>query len=37
MAVYGPDEKVEKVLTMSGVNALVPIHHDLQSAIASLQ
>jgi len=24
-------------LTMSGVNTLVPIHHDLQSAIASLQ
>ena len=37
MAVYGPDEEVEKVLTMSGVAALVPIHHDLQSAIAELQ
>jgi anti-sigma B factor antagonist len=37
MAVYGPEEEVEKVLTMSGVSALVPIHHDYQSAIASLQ
>jgi anti-sigma B factor antagonist len=37
IAVFGPDEEVEKVLTMSGVNALVPIHHDMQSAIASLQ
>ena len=36
MVVYGPDEEVEKVLTMSGVTALVPIHHDLQSALASL-
>ena len=37
MAVFGPDEEVEKVLTMSGVTALVPIHHDFQTAIASLQ
>ena len=37
MAVFGPDEEVEKVLLMSGVSALVPIHHDFQSAIAELQ
>ena len=37
MAVFGPDEEVEKVLKMSGVTAMVPIHHDFQSAIASLQ
>ncbi len=37
IAVFGPDQEVEKVLTMSGVNALVPIHHDFQTAIASLQ
>ena len=37
IAVFGPGADVEKVLTMSGVNTLVPIHHDLQSAIASLQ
>jgi anti-sigma B factor antagonist len=37
MAVFGPDEEVEKVLTMSGVTTLVPVHHDFQSAIAWLQ
>lgn len=37
IAMFGPDEQVEKVLTTSGVNTLVPIHHDYQSAIASLQ
>ena len=37
IAVFGPDQEVEKVLTMSGVTALVPIHHDYNSAIASLQ
>jgi anti-anti-sigma factor len=37
IAVFGPDQEVEKVLTMSGVNAMVPIHHDLASAIAALQ
>ena len=37
IAVFGPDQGVEKVLTMSGVNAIVPIHHDLDSAMAALQ
>jgi anti-sigma B factor antagonist len=37
MVLYGPDESVEKVLTISGAAALAPIHHDIQSAIASLQ
>jgi anti-anti-sigma factor len=37
MAVFGPDEGVEKVFTVSGVNTLVTIHHDLESAVASLQ
>lgn len=37
IAVYAPDQEVEKVLTMSGVNALVPIHHDFQTAIAYFQ
>lgn len=37
MAVFGPGEEIEKVLTMSGVNTLVPIHHDWGAAIASLQ
>ena len=37
IVVFGPGADVEKVLTMSGVNTLVPIHHDWQSAIAYLQ
>lgn len=37
IAVYGPSADVEKVLTMSGVSTLVRIHHELESAIASLQ
>lgn len=36
IAMFGPAAEVEKVLTTSGVNTLVPIHHDLDSAIASL-
>jgi anti-anti-sigma factor len=35
-ALYAPDELVEKVLKTSGVDTYVPIHHDLQSAVASL-
>jgi anti-sigma B factor antagonist len=37
IVVFGPAEEVEKVLTMSGVTAVVPIHHDFQTAISSLQ
>lgn len=37
IAMFGPGTEVEKVLTTSGVNTLVPIHHDFESAIASLQ
>ncbi len=37
MVLFGPDELVEKVLKTSGVDSLVPIHHEFQSAIAALQ
>jgi anti-anti-sigma factor len=37
MVLFGPDALVEKVLKTSGVDALVPIHSELQSAIAELQ
>jgi len=37
VVLFGPDELVEKVLKVSGLNALVPIHHELQTAIAALQ
>jgi anti-anti-sigma factor len=37
MVIFGPIELVEKVLKTSGVDAMIPIHHDLQSALAALQ
>jgi anti-sigma B factor antagonist len=37
MVIFGPNELVEKVLKTSGVDALVPIHHELESAMAALQ
>jgi anti-anti-sigma factor len=37
IVIFGPNELVEKVLKTSGVNTLIPIHHELQSAIAALQ
>lgn len=37
MVIFGPNELVEKVLKTSGVDSLVPIHHELDSAIAALQ
>ena len=35
-AVLNPDEMVEKVLKTSGVDAYIPIYHDLTNAMASL-
>ena len=37
IVLFGPNELVEKVLKTSGVDTLIPIHHELQSAIAALQ
>ncbi|HEY2645630.1 MAG TPA: STAS domain-containing protein [Candidatus Acidoferrales bacterium] len=37
MVIFGPNEMVEKVLKTSGVDAMIPIHHDLQSALSALQ
>ena len=37
MVIFGPNEMVEKVLKTSGVDAMIPIHHDLPSALAALQ
>lgn len=37
IVLFGPDELVEKVLKTSGVDALVPIHHEFLSAITALQ
>jgi anti-anti-sigma factor len=35
-ALFAPDEMVEKVLKTSGIDAYIPIHHDMQSAIAAV-
>ena len=37
MVIFGPNEMVEKVLKTSGVDTLIPIHHELESAMAALQ
>lgn len=37
IVLFGPSEFVEKVLTTSRVDAVIPIFHELQSAIAALE
>jgi len=37
VVIFGPNELVEKVLKNSGVDTLIPIHHDLQAAIAAVK
>jgi anti-anti-sigma factor len=36
MVIFGPNELVEKVLMTSKVDMLIPIHHELESAMAAL-
>jgi anti-anti-sigma factor len=36
MAIFGPIEMVEKVLTTSGIDSMIPIYHDLDAAVAAL-
>jgi len=37
MVIFGPNELVEKVLKTSGVDTLIPIHHEFESALSALQ
>ena len=37
MVIFGPNELVEKVLKTSNVDTLIPIHHELESAMAALR
>jgi anti-sigma B factor antagonist len=37
MVLLGPNEFVGKVLKASGVDTLIPVHQELQSALAALQ
>ena len=37
VVLYGPNDMVEKVLKISGIDTIVPIHHDFNTAVAALQ
>jgi anti-anti-sigma factor len=37
VVLFAPNEMVEKVLRASSIETLIPIHHELQTAIAALQ
>jgi anti-sigma B factor antagonist len=37
MVIFGPNEMVNNVLKVSGVDTMIPVHHHLQSALAALQ
>jgi anti-sigma B factor antagonist len=37
VVLFGPSEMVEKVLKTSGIDTLIPVHRDLQTALAALQ
>jgi anti-anti-sigma regulatory factor len=37
VVLYAPTEMVESVLKTSGIDSILPVHHDLATAIAALQ
>ncbi len=37
MVLHGPHPSVEKVLTMAGIDAVIPIYHDQESALAAVR
>lgn len=37
VVIFGPNELIEKVLKAGGVETVIPIHSDLQNAIAALR
>src|SRR5579863_6939460 len=37
IVLFGPNELVEQVLKTSGIDTLIPVHQELQTAIAALQ
>jgi anti-anti-sigma factor len=36
MVLFGPNEMVTRVLKVSGIETMIPVHHELQSAMAAL-
>jgi anti-anti-sigma factor len=37
MVLFGPNELVVRILKTSGIDTLIPVHSELQSALAALQ
>jgi anti-sigma B factor antagonist len=37
VVLFGPNEMVDKVLKTSGIDTVIPVHHNLSAALASLQ
>jgi anti-anti-sigma factor len=37
MVLFGPNEMVERVLTTSAIDTMIPVHHDMQAAPVVLQ
>jgi anti-anti-sigma factor len=37
MVLFRPQKFVEEILKVSGVDTIIPIHHDLDAALAALQ
>jgi anti-sigma B factor antagonist len=37
LVLFGPNEMVTKVLKVSGIETMIPIHHEFQSALAALR
>src|SRR5262245_29354933 len=37
VVLFGPNEMVEKVLKTSGIDTIIPVHHDFSNALAALQ
>ena len=37
VVLFGPNDMVGKVLKTSGIDTVIPVHHDLATALATLQ
>src|SRR5262245_20856478 len=37
IVLFGPNEMVAKVLKSSGIDTMIPVHHDLENALAALR
>lgn len=37
VVLFGPNEMVEKVLKTSGIDTIIPVHHDFSAALAAFQ